>query len=974
MIFCGSTLGLRVAEKCGTSFIQTGASVVVGCYKVVVSRLITRYWPVVIAGWIALALVLRGLAPAWEDVAADGDLAFLPHSVPSAIGQRKLVESFPAMRARSQMLMIFANVEEPLTSGDMALAMDVTRRLHWIAAKNAWRGRHPSTAESNVQPTNVQPTNGTQDFQPGKRKQVDIELIIDNLTQAIEIEEVLGPFLQTALPDSVFQRLPDAYQMRGEVLKARADPSEQAAATIDLDTAALMREQQTPVLSAELPVWGEYIQDVWSWRHPIMGHKLGSAEPQARLINIQLGSDFTAISNIDALGSLEQLVQSLRPQYASLTSEGLAVEVSGSAAVGADMLRAAASGVRQTELVTIVLVLLILILVYRAPFLVAIPLTSIALSLTVATSIVALLARDPHAPLGESYGLGVFTTTRIFIVVLLFGAGTDFCLFLLARSREKLESRPPGSRQQWFRTVASSWRSVHDALVASALTTVVGLALMWFSRFEKFQFSGPIIAISLLVTLCVCLTFTPALLSGLGRVAFWPRLKLNHQSGSSGRLAPLPRLGNSRTQRYWAGLAAWVVRQPLLATGLTLGALGIPAAYGLWKMEAVTYDLTEELSASAPSRRGARLISQFFPTQDGSPITVLLTLPEPFESEEGLRVACAELSKELYTPGVDAVRSLTDPLGDYPPGKRMGLFDKDAWRRRLLNRLAQERYVSSVEHLQWRVARFDIVLDNNPFSLAASATLARINEVLQQLVSQPDSAWKDATFATAGTTVGITDLRFITQGDRTRIQILVTLGVWLVLVVLLRQWVLSSYLIFTVLLSYFATLGITYAVFALVYGPSYSGLDWKVPIFLFVILVAVGQDYNVYLVTRIFEERGQGAGTKRSVQRAVEATGGIITSCGFVMAGTFIAMTSPAVFVWLSPFLPAGWVDPEIPVLRGITELGFALACGVLLDTLVVRSILVPAFVVLWQSRQDAAQYLPEPSQPPPGCSTTLGG
>jgi putative drug exporter of the RND superfamily len=948
MIFFGSTPGFRVAEKCETSFIQTGASVVVGCYKVVVSKLVTRYWPVVIAGWIVLAMVLRGIAPDWEDVAADGDLAFLPRSVPSSIGQRKLVESFPAMRARSQMLMIFANIDQPLTPGDMALAMDVTRRLHWIAAKNAWRGIYPPAADASQQPAL-----GTGSLPLGASKQVDIDLIIDNLTQAIEIEEVLGPFLQASLPDSVFLRLPDAYQMRGEMLQAQAEVSEQANAAIDLDTAALIREQQTPVLPAELPAWGAHIQDVWSWRHPIMGHKLGSAESQARLINIQLGSDFTATSNIDALSGLEQLVQSLRPQYTSLTSAGLDVEVSGAAAVGADMLRAAASGVRQTELVTIGLVLLILVLVYRAPFLVAIPLTSIALSLIVATSIVALLARDPNAPVGETHGLGVFTTTRIFIVVLLFGAGTDFCLFLLARSREKLESRPPGSRQQWFRTVASSWRSVHDALVASAFTTVVGLALMWFSRFEKFQFSGPIIAISLLVTLCVCLTFTPALLSGLGRVAFWPRLKPYQPRHSSDAPAFQPKPVSSRTQRYWASLAAWVVHQPLLAMSLTLGVLGIPAAYGLWRMEAVTYDLTEELSASAPSRRGARLISRFFPTQDGSPITVLLTRLEPFESEEGLRAACAELSKELYITGVDAVRSLTDPLGDYPPGKRMGLFDKDAWRRRLLNRLATERYVSSVEHLQWRVARFDIVLDNNPFSLAASATLARINEVLQQQVSQPNSAWKDATYATAGTTVGITDLRFITQGDQTRIQILVTLGVWLVLVVLLRQWVLSTYLIFTVLLSYFATLGITYAVFAQAYGPNYSGLDWKVPIFLFVILVAVGQDYNVYLVTRIFEEKRLGAGARGSVQRAVEATGGIITSCGFVMAGTFVAMTSPAVLVWLSPFFPAGWFDPDIPVLRGITELGFALACGVLLDTLIVRSILVPAFVVLWQSRSD---------------------
>lgn len=891
-----------------------------GWYKIVGSRLVTRYWPVVIAAWLGVAVLLHNIAPRWDSIAADGDLTFLPDSVPSAVGQRAVAAAFPGALARSQLIFLCATQADELSTGDLALALDITRRLHWAAAKNAWEAAVSVAGR-------------------GAADSVQAEIARENLDEAIAIEELLMRFVQQQESRGEFKRFPDAHRMRGELLTVMGEDPEQAA--LDLDTAQLIRSQRIPTLAPALPRWANNIVDVWSWRHGIVGHKLGSSEPRARLIVVQLSSDFTAVGNIETVEGIDRLVDELRAEYSDLLSTDLRFEMSGSAAVGTDMLQAAASGVRKTETVTVLLVLLILSAVYRAPFLVAIPLLSIALSFVVATSLIALLARDPADP--GSWGLGVFTTTRIFIVVLLFGAGTDFCLFFLARNREILQKRLVQSRRHMHRVVAKAWCSVHDALVVSAATTIVGLALMWFSEFEKFQFSGPIIAISLAVTLLVCLSFTPALLSGLGPVAFWPQLRRGTRSSFSHA---------DRTQSYWNALAGMIESRPATALLVTLFVLCLPAGYGVTCLHRVTYDLTEELSDSAPSRRGSRLIGQFFPTQESSPVTVLLNRDRPFDSDAAMRAACTQLAHSLYLPGVESVRSLTDPLGDYPPGKRMGLFDRDAWRRRLLNRIARERYISSVTDLELRVARFDVVLEDNPFSLQAGNTLSQLERRLAKEVADPNSAWFGADVVASGITVGITDLRLVTQSDQRRIQILVTIGVWLVLLCLIREWVLSTYLIFTVLLSYFATLGITYATFSLIHGPDYSGLDWKVPLFLFVILVAVGQDYNVYLITRIFEERAAW-GLRAGVRRAVAVTGGIITSCGFVMAGTFIAMTSPAVLQWFAASLPEGWIDTQAPVLRGITELGFALALGVLLDTLIVRSVLVPSFVLLWEAKKE---------------------
>jgi RND superfamily putative drug exporter len=209
-----------------------------------------------------------------------------------------------------------------------------------------------------------------------------------------------------------------------EILAARSDKSDQSVFL--------------PEGAAKIP-----LLDVWTWRDEIFGSKLGAANKQAKLVVLQLENEFMATENIKTLEQVEHellpvkkfadqlgLVGAIQPD------DNLQIGISGSASVGGDMLRSAHESIKHTELFTVVIVVLILLCVYRSPLLVIVPLVTIFVSLQVATGTIALLTKVNELPGFSWWDLKVFTTTKIFIVVILFGSGTDFCLFLISRFKE----------------------------------------------------------------------------------------------------------------------------------------------------------------------------------------------------------------------------------------------------------------------------------------------------------------------------------------------------------------------------------------------------------------------------------------------------------------------------------------------------------------------------------------------------------
>jgi putative drug exporter of the RND superfamily len=655
------------------------------------------------------------------------------------------------------------------------------------------------------------------------------------------------------------------------------------------------------------------IKQVIDYRLPVMGPRLNSvpgqglngAPGQSSLILVSLNGTYIAKQTRIAIDRLQEVLARF-----DKPPEGLTVGMTGSAAVGHDMNRAGGSSVSKTTWTTISLVVIILLIVYRSPLLALIPLVTIALSVVVSLKMIACMTKIP------GLRFQVINITDIFVIVVLFGAGTDYCLFLIARYREELARGRSNDE-----ALREAIEQVGGALVASAGTVIVGLGMLWFSSFAKIQYTGPSIALSLAIGLLASLTLAPVLLHWLRGAVFFPFRPPHHEKGRDPEQEGLEQIPLSAT---WGKIATFVIRKPGLILSISLLAL-MPFAI-LGARTSTNYSQLTDLSPDQPSIIGSKMIRRYFPAGELGPSTVLIEHPQiDFRSEAGRAVVETLSRKFAGLKNVAEVRSISRPLGVSPESFQEKLSDR--FRRPFVD----SRYASmspadsaDLNH----ISRIDLVFKSDPFSETSLKTLEEIRRIIRESALPGGPLAGLALNGMTGSTSMVADLKEVTTKDEQRMYWMVTVGVYAILVLLLRRPWICLYLIGTVVLGYLASLGITELVFrALSHGPDpWVGLDWKVSFFLFVILVAVGADYNIFLMVRVLEEERK-YGPIEGTRQAVMHTGGIISSCGLIMAGTFGSLLTGN--------------------LTALKELGFALCLGVVLDTFIVRPIMVPAFVVL---------------------------
>jgi RND superfamily putative drug exporter len=670
---------------------------------------------------------------------------------------------------------------------------------------------------------------------------------------------------------------------------------------------------------------GLQIGMICSYRDGFIGRRLTSGDNRCTLIQVALGTPFLALQTRTTVDRMEARLQQRLVTKRSLGDAALRVLMTGPAGLGRDLTRASADGLDGTTWATVGLVIVILLLVYRAPLLALVPLATIGVSVWVALKLLALTTLLP--------GVHLVNISKVFAIVILYGAGTDYCLFLISRYREELGKTSVGAT-----AIQRSLGAVGGALAASAGTVICGLGLMGCAEFAKVRCAGPAIGLSLAVALVASLTLTPALLSLLGRVVFWPACGPR----------PTTRLGEPRESWFWAWISRGVIARPVLVWSVAMLALAPMAVLGL--RVSPNYKVTGELPPSAGSIQGMTAIQRHFTAGEISPLTVLLASPTDWDSPTGREVLTHLSQGFALLPNVAEVRGLTQPLGRPWRGPALDKDQRSGIRSQgsmsglvqsfscridgFVQRAAREFYVATVPGARQSrfVTRLDVVFRSDPFDAASADTMELIQTWLREELPRWTQPLGQVDSECYGVTVSARDLAEITEADRSRINCLVLGGIFLILLLLVRRGWLAGYLLLTVLASYYATLGATVLAGTLWSGRPLDQVEWRVPFFLFTILVAVGEDYNILLITRVLQEQ-RGHGVREGIRRALARTGGTITSCGLIMAGTFATLM--------------------LSGLGTLVQIGFALAFGVLLDTFVIRPILVPAFTLfVWRDRR----------------------
>jgi RND superfamily putative drug exporter len=637
-------------------------------------------------------------------------------------------------------------------------------------------------------------------------------------------------------------------------------------------------------------------------------------------------------------GPSEDVVNALTADFAKAGAPpGLRFHLAGVVATNVAQQKQSSTTGNRTQGLSILFIIVLLLFVFRsvlAPFVTLLP-----------AAIVLQLSGSLIGELGAQ-GLKISQITQLLLIVLILGAGTDYGLFLVFRVREGMRAGL-SSHEAVERAVTR----VGESITASAGTVILALLTLLFASFGIYHDLGVPLAIGIAVMLVAGVTLLPALLAILGRAVFWPSKIVAGDANES----------------WWGKVAQRVIQRPAHTLAIGVIVFGALALGSLFYTPAGFGGATDAPSGSDAAAGNAALM-KYFPEASSNPTNLVLKLARPVWEDPG---AVVTASRELQASGLfTALPGPLDPTGTpISPAIYVSLHAK-LGNPKLLPALpaagsagatvpiglydfyrATARFVSPDGHtIQFESGLRAGDASSTPALNAVPAIRAELTRV-QHSIGAPASG-------VAGEAPALYDVSSISDSDLIHIVPIAIIAIGILLALVLRSLVAPLYLIASVMLSYLAALGLSSIVFIKL-GHS-GGLTFLLPFLMFIFLLALGEDYNILVMTRIREEAHEHR-LRDAVVTAVGASGPTITSAGLVLAGTFLVLAITA------GGQPGG---------SQIRDIGLGLALGILMDTFLVRSLLVPSTVSLlgrwnwWPGKLAEMDHLVTPAT---GHETTAG-
>jgi RND superfamily putative drug exporter len=649
----------------------------------------------------------------------------------------------------------------------------------------------------------------------------------------------------------------------------------------------------------------------------VTGLSSGAVSANGRAASVEVLFS-TATAGGGATGSTA--VAAVRDLMVTETPADLQTFLTGSLPILVDQQHAANHTEDYAALLSVLLILVVLAVAFRA---VLGPLVALA------PAGLALMLAEPLIAESTHLGVQISSLLELLLTALMLGAGTDYGLFILFRYRENL-----GRGLDQETAIVEAMSRVGGAVGLSALTVIVALSSLVIAQFGLYRGVGPGLALGIFIVLAVEVTLLPALLSLVGGVAFWPSRPGPHWSEPGA----------------WGRVAARLTHRPVSA--LVAGVL----VFGTLSLVVVAYAPSGfnpgGTIPGSDSAAGAVVLSRYFGISSDNPTDVVLRFPSSVWTHPQV---VAEAEQQLYFSG-----RFSSVIGSFDPN---GTFQDPGQLARLEARLGPPEDAPAVEpaNLHVRPSAYAAFLSTAQYisrdgrtvliattlragsagSTGALQAIPQVRTLVADVAGQVGATRNGVT----GEAAGAADVSAVSGRDVVRVVPVVLLLLTLLLAFGLRSLIAPLYLVASVALSYLGSLGLAVLIFQVVAGE--PGVNFALPFFLFVFIMALGEDYNILVMGRIREESA-GLPPHEAVRRAILATGGTITAAGLVLAGTFGVLA--------------------VVTSGQVRQIGTGLALGILLDTFVVRTLLVPSMAILLGRRNwwpSSLRHTQPPDVPP---------